>query len=194
MTELQEAEDKGSIPIDPTVYDSDPLKKQRSVKLYAVLGSYLKNRPLKVLRNVTTSDGYEVWRKLHRELEPNSRSRSLAMAQALVGFPAMSKGASFMDYVLTFEKLVNEYERLSGVKYGQNLMIGTIMKGIPPELRRHLMVDMSDKTTYQEMRARLLQYEQSSQTWSEYTVIVGSGEFAANEQALELSGTDPYAD
>ena len=60
------------------------------------------------------------------------------MAQALVGFPAMSKGASLMDYVLTFEKLVNEYERLSGVKYDQNLMTGKIMKGIPQELRRHL--------------------------------------------------------
>ena len=52
----------------------------------------------------------------------------MEMAQALVGFPAMSKGASLMDYVLTFEKLVNEHERLSGVKHDQNLMIGTIKR------------------------------------------------------------------
>ena len=53
------------------------------------------------------------------------------MAQALVPFPAMSKGASLYDYVLTYAKLVTEYEKLSGFAYDQNLKIGTLMKGIP---------------------------------------------------------------
>ena len=98
-----------------------------------MLSSYLnlRNRPLKVLRSVENMNGFEVWRKLTAELEPSSRSRSLAMAQALVGFPARSKGASLMDYVLTFEKLVSEYEKISSTKYDDNLKIGTLLKGIP---------------------------------------------------------------
>ena len=48
------------------------------------------------------------------------------MAQALVSFPAMSKGASLYDYVLTYEKLVDEYEKLSGLRYDPNLKIGTL--------------------------------------------------------------------
>ena len=117
----------------------------------------MKNRPLKVLRSVSGMNGFEVWRKLTAELEPSSRSRSLAMAQALVGFPAMSKGASLMDYVLTFEKLISEYEKISGTKYDDNLKIGTLLKGIPQNLKQHVMVDITDRTTYDELRTKLLQ-------------------------------------
>ena len=133
----------------------------RGMKLYSVLSSYLRNRPLKVLRSVGGMNGFEVWRKLTAELEPSSRSRSLAMAQALVGFPAMSKGASLMDYVLTFEKLISEYEKISGTKYHDNLKIGTLLKGIPQNLKQHVMVDITDRTTYDELRTKLLQYERS---------------------------------
>ena len=117
------------------------------MKLYSVLSSYLKNRPLKILRSVLNNDGFEVWRRLTVELQPTSRSRSLAMAQALVSFPAMSKGASLYDYVLTYEKLVDEYEKLSGLRYDPNLKIGTLLKGIPNDLKRTLLFDMDDKTT-----------------------------------------------
>ena len=53
------------------------------------------------------------------------------MTQALVSFPSMSKGASLCDYVLTHEKLVDEYEKLSGLRYDPNLKIGALLKGIP---------------------------------------------------------------
>ena len=127
-----------------------------------MLSSYLRNRPLTVLRSVENINGFEVWRKLTSELEPSSRSRSLAMAQALVGFPAMSKGASLMDCVLTFEKLVSEYEKKSSTKHDDNLEAGTLLKGIPQSLKQHIMVDISEKTTYAELRTKLLQYERSN--------------------------------
>ena len=146
-------------------------RKVRGMKLYSVLSSYLRNRPLKVLRAVDDMNGFEVWRRLTAELEPSSRSRSLAMAQALVGFPSMSKGASLMDYILTYEKLVNEYERLSGVRYDDNLKLGTLLKGIPQQLRQHVMVDISDRATYLDLRTKLLQYERSNQTWSAENVL-----------------------
>ena len=55
----------------------------------------------------------------------------------------MAKGASLMDYVLTFEKLVNEYEKLSTTKYDDNLKIGTLLKGIPQNLKQHIMVGIN---------------------------------------------------
>ena len=113
----------------------------------------------------------EISRKLTAELEPSSRSRSLAMAQALVGFPAMSKGASLMDYVLTFEKLISEYEKISGTKYDDNLKIVTLLKGVPQNLKQHVMVDITDRTTYDELRTKLPQYERSNQTWSAENIL-----------------------
>ena len=78
------------------------------------------------------------------------------MAQALIGFPAMSKGTSLMDYVLTYEKLVNESE---GTRYDDNLKIGTLLNGVLQNLKQHIMVDTNDRTTYAELRMKLLQYE-----------------------------------
>ena len=158
-------------PIKESEYVSGSDTGRRAVKLYSVLSSYLKNRPLKILRSVLNNDGFEVWRRLTVELQPTSRSRSLAMAQALVSFPSMSKGASLYDYVLTYEKLVDEYEKWSGLRYDPNLKIGTLLKGIPNDLKRTLLFDMDDKTTYEQMRSRLLEYERSSQTWSAENIL-----------------------
>ena len=175
LTDLKKAEESAA-PIDSTDLHGAFLegledRRVRGMKLYSVLSSYLRNRPLKVLRAVNNMNGFKVWRRLTAELEPSSRSHSLAMAQALVGFPSMSKGASLMDYILTYEKLVNEYERLSGVRYDDNLKLGTLLKGIPQQLRQHVMVDINDRTTYLDLRSKLLQSERSVQTWSAENIL-----------------------
>ena len=103
--------------------------------MYAILASYLRNRPLKLLKSEPDQDGYKVSQRLFQELEPSSRTRGLAMAQALVSFPAMTKGTSILDYLLTYEKLVSEYEKISYLAYDENLKIGTVLKGLPNELR-----------------------------------------------------------
>ena len=79
------------------------------------------------------------------------------MAQAMVGFPAMSNGASLMDHVLAYEKLVNEYERLRGLR--SNFIIGTLLTGIS---LCHVLVDVKQSTTYLKIRTRMLQREQSN--------------------------------
>ena len=178
-------------PIKESEYVSGSDKGRRAVKLYSVLSSYLKNRPLKILRSVLNNDGFEVWRKLTVELQPTSRSRSLAMAQALVSFPSMSKGASLYDYVLTYEKLVDEYEKLSGLRYDPNLKIGTLLKGIPNDLKRTLLFDMDDKTTYEQMRSRLLEYERSSQTWSAENILSSLSVQSDHTKRKEYQGPIP---
>ena len=60
------------------------------------------------------------------------------------------------------EKLVGEYGRLSGNKH---------LKRIPQELRRHILVDITDRTTYSELRMKLLQYERSNQKWSVENIL-----------------------
>ena len=62
-------------PIREDEYVSGSDKGRRAVKLYSVLSSYLKNRPLKILRSVVNNDGFEVWRRLTVELQPTSRLR-----------------------------------------------------------------------------------------------------------------------
>ena len=70
----------------------EPATRSRSLRLYSILATYLKNRPLRILRSVTNGDGYRVWRMLVDELQPLSRPRALALAQALVKFPPYREG------------------------------------------------------------------------------------------------------
>ena len=66
---------------------------------------------------------------------------------------------------------MSEHEKLSGFQYGANLKEGTLLKGIPNDLKRTLLFDMNGKTTYEQMRSRLLEYETSSQTWSAENIL-----------------------
>ena len=52
--------------------------KERALRLYSVLASYLRGRPQKLLRANKKGDGYAVWRQLCDELQPRSRPRALA--------------------------------------------------------------------------------------------------------------------
>ncbi|CAE7676733.1 unnamed protein product [Symbiodinium sp. CCMP2592] len=147
-------------------------ERERSTKLYAILASYLRNRPLKLLKSEGSPDGYSVWRRLFEELEPSSRTRGLAMAQALVSFPQMTKGTSILDYLLTYEKLVAEYEKLSeGKPYDENLKIGTVLKGLPNELRKHILIGLTPTTKYADIRKKLLEYERSTHSWNAENIL-----------------------
>ena len=103
----------------------------------------------------------------------------------------MSKGASLYDHVLTYEKLVDEYEKLSGLQYDPNLKIGTLLKGIPNDLKRTLLFDMHDKTTYEQMRSRLLAYERSSQTWSAENILSSLSVQSDHTKHKEHQGPSP---
>ena len=89
----------------------------RALRLYSVLASYLKGRPLKMLKSVTNGDGSRVWRQLTEELQPATRPRALALAQALVRFPPLKDGGSVLEYTLLYERLIAEYEKVSATKY-----------------------------------------------------------------------------
>ena len=161
-----------TVPINSSGYSAD--EAARSVKLYAILASYLRNRPLKLLKSESDQDGYKVWQRLFQELEPSSRTRGFAMAQALVSFPAMTKGISILDYLLTYEKFVSEYDKISQLAYDENLKIGTVLKGLPNELRKHILVGLRPDTKYEEIRTKLLEHERSTQSWNAENILQSS--------------------
>ena len=152
----------------------DPALRARSLRLYSVLASYLKGRALKILRSVTNGDGFRVWRQLH-ELQPSTRPRTLALAQALTKFPPLRDGGSVLEYALTFEKLVSEYERASSQTYPDDLKIGTLLSGLPTDVKRYLQLQVDDSTTYSKLRQILLQFERTSTTWSTEYVMKSIG-------------------
>ena len=165
--------EKCEIATEFTAFSAYPADMQeRAIQLYAMLASYLRGRPLKLLR-VADSNGYTVWRQLHDELAPRTRPRTLALAQALTRFPAYK--TSILEYILTYERLVRGYESVSKSPYADDLKIGTLLSGLPSEMRRCLQMQVTDSTTYESLRERVLQYERSSSSWNADHVLQALG-------------------
>ena len=114
--------------------DYEEKTRTRARRLYSYLVSYVKERPLRIVRAVTTSDGYKAWQHLCREFQPKTRQRTLCMLQAITQFPAFEKGKS-LEGLLALEKLVEDYERFSEEKLNDDLKVATLIRCCPQALR-----------------------------------------------------------
>ena len=168
--------EKCEVATEFTAFSAYPADMQgRAIRLYAMLASYLQGRPLKLLRAVPDSNGCMVWRQLHDELAPRTRPRTLALAQTLTRFPAYKEGTSILEYILTYERLVRDSESVSTSPCADDLKIGTLLSGLPSEMRRYLQMQVTDSTTYESLRERVLQYERSSSSWNADHVLKALG-------------------
>ena len=169
----------------------EPATRSRSLRLYSILATYLKNRPLRILRSVTNGDGYRVWRMLVDELQPSSRPRALALAQALVKFPPYREGGSLLNYTIAFERIVAEYEKVSPAPYDDNLKISTLMAGLPSDIKKYLELSVDEHVTYEKLRCRLLQFEKTSTGWSSEHILRSVGIDKDSSKFLDTSGPTP---
>ena len=69
--------------------------KERSRKLFLILGGILKHRPLKILRQVQHQNGFKAWRQLSALYVLRTKGRSLALLSAVMQFPVMTKDKSY---------------------------------------------------------------------------------------------------
>ena len=74
-----------------------------AVRLYGVLTSYLRNRPLKLVKHMRDENGFEAWQCLLKEMQPAKRARSLALLTQL-------SRVQFAEGRTLSEQLPQEYE------------------------------------------------------------------------------------
>ena len=153
----------------------EPDTRARALRLYSVLASYLKGRPLKLLKSVVNGDGFRIWRQLTEELQPATRPRALALAQALVKFPPLKEVGSVLEFTILYEKLISEYEKVSATKYPDDLRINTLLNGLPPDIKRYLQLQIDDATIYEGLRTKLLQFERTATNWSTEAIFKAIG-------------------
>ena len=137
---------------------------RRSRELYAILASFMRNRPLKILRNVAGSNGYEAWRQLMLEMQPQTRQRQLALMTQLNNMSFDPK-RSLNEQLGKFDEVVREYERISGTTYPDDLRISTLVSAAPAPLQVQLHMALTPATTYSELKEKVLAYERSTTKW-----------------------------
>ena len=57
--------------------------KVKSLRLFGVLGSYLRGRALKLIKHTPEENGYEAWRLLLRDMQPSTGQRAWALMTQL---------------------------------------------------------------------------------------------------------------
>ena len=135
-------------------------------KLYAVLGSYLRGRCSQLVRSCNQcKDGFLLWYQLVQEYIPSTRSRSLALAQALAQYPMFAKDRSVMESILQFQQTVQHFEEASGSTYP--VKAATLIRCCGNKLREHLQLSITETSTYREIRDRITSYEKVSKAWSQ---------------------------
>ena len=140
-------------------------RQDRSEKLFSLLSTLLRNRPLQLLRGVADNNGYEAWRVLYRDMQPPTRQRSLALVQSLnrLKFEA---GRTITEQLPQFELLIREYERTSRTTYPDDLKVAAIIAALPGQLQAQVQMSVSESTTYEEIKQKIELFEQVTTQWS----------------------------
>ena len=151
--------------------------RERSKRLYSILAGILKQRPLKVLRQVTDANGLEVWRQLNSLYMPRTKGRSLALLNAIMSYPNFQKDRSTLEQVQNLERVADEYRRSSGRDISDDILLSTLVRVLPRDVQRHVQLTMSETSTYAEVRELVVAHERIAFNWSRDRVLadVGAG-------------------
>ena len=165
---------------------------ERCKQLYNILTGILRGKPLRLLRQTTERNGFEVWRKLVQLFSPKTKSRSISLLAALMNIPSFSlKDKTLMDQILGLERLRTEYTRSSGSDVADDLMLSILVKSLPKALQTHIQLQMTEHSSYAQVRELVLSYETVTTTWSAGRIHSELGILPSGSTATSSSGPAP---
>ena len=174
-----------------------------STKLYSLLSSWLTGTTKQHARDpsiASSRNGFALWKSLLRIYQPSTRSRSLALMQAIHSYPNFSPGVSSVAQISKLEELVKDYERCSGQSYPREILLSTLLRCIPSPLKEHIHLQLTDRTTYAQVKESVLVYERTTRTWmptqvyqplengqGQYLAAVENAPSGGRQQAMEVN-------
>ena len=174
-----------------------------STKLYSLLSSWLTGTTKQHARDpsiAASRNGFALWKSLLRIYQPSTRSRSLALMQAIHSYPNFSPGVSSIAQISKLEELVKDYERCSGQSYPREILLSTLLRCIPSPLKEHIHLQLTDRTTYAQVKESVLVYERTTRTWmptqvyqplengqGQYLAAVENAPTGGGQQAMEVN-------
>ena len=171
-------------PCDHMVMPNDSV--ERSQRVYGVLVSLLRGRPLLLVRGLEREkNGYEAIRLLKKEMEPKERSRSLAIVKQLASW-SFKEGQGLHEQLIAYEDAVRNYESSSGKKFPEDLSVATIVGNLSEPLRSQVQLKLSDTTKYTDLREWILQYEAVNTPWLASLKTLAGGSQNQGAQPMEI--------
>ncbi|CAE7352802.1 unnamed protein product, partial [Symbiodinium sp. CCMP2456] len=146
--------------------NQSPDAQNQAKKLYALLTTLLRERPLQLLRSAEQGNGFEGWRILTATLAPASKSRSLALLGAITQFPAMSN-ANVLEQLLRLEELFRKYQQAAGSEVPKELKSALLLRSLPQSVKTHVSMTCSEDCSYDTLRETVVRWERNTQKWTQ---------------------------
>lgn len=172
--DLQYVEEHGDSLVNFKDTTEGRASKSRSTNLHAILSGVLRNRPLKVLRQVQ-DNGLEVWRQLHNLFTPRTEVRSMAILSSVMGFPNFVKEKSLIEQVANLERLADECRKASEKDVSEDILLTTLGRVLPKQMQQHIQLGITDSSTFQKVKDKVLAYERVSASWLRDRVLLECG-------------------
>ena len=151
-------------PVDHDLLEDESVA--RSQKLYGVLCSLVKGRPLLLIKNLESSrSGFEAIRLLKQEMELREKARSLALMRQLASWQFSTTGG-LHEQLVKYEEALRTYEASSGKSFPEDLVMATVVTGLKEPLKSQVQLRMGSSTKYSDVREWILQYESLNAPWS----------------------------
>ena len=166
--EIHVIRNNSGTPVDTTAQSNAEMR--RGSFLYGLLASLLKQRPLMVLKAVGGANGYEAYRQLICANEPHSKNRSMSLLNLIMNWPSFSNKTSLLSQVMKLENAYAEYERL-GTALAEEIRTAVLMRCITGQLKVWLQLQITETTSYNQLRELVVSYERSTARWTESMVL-----------------------
>ena len=76
-----------------------------------------------------------------------------------------------LEQVQMLERLGDEYRKASGSDISDDILLTTLVRALPRPVQQHIQLGMTNTTTYQEVKDRLVAYERVSSSWTRDKIL-----------------------
>ena len=113
-----------------------------------------------IVDNVQDSNGMEAWRKLSEHYARTNRQKSVMSLVAIMAMTLPDDNTLEAKFS-QFEVELSRYERATGDDLPESARIGILVAVTTGRLHEHLVLNMNAGTTYDQIRATILNYTKS---------------------------------
>ena len=96
-------------------------------------------------------------------------------------YPGFTKDRTLREQISALERLAQEYQLVTKKDVQDDLMLGTLIRALPANIRNQVQLQITETPTYPDVKDRVLAFEMVSTTWSHQKV----------QQELGLPGANP---
>ena len=130
-----------------------------SRKLHYLLANLTTESARLTVRQNYESNGFETWRRLVKKYSLPDATRHVSLLTQLMDFKFNPQ--NFEQDFNTWETFKVKYEKQTGIELPDSVLVATLLNKTSGPLQQHLRLNARNLTTYEDIRATILEYHQS---------------------------------